>query len=237
MNASASPLQIERRMVCGFHASAEALAMITIAARRLITTLPAAPLPAYSVSQAGQCDGAVTVSHTLQFNERSIFPRIKMKFFDKKQNALPIIGHLAVGRGTKKREGPPMHRRTFLLGFLGTLGAAPALVAAVFPIEAAPLSEALSQPRPAPSSTGGGDLDMDTEKVASEWSQYAYRRGRRVYRRTYRTTRRVYRRAYRRGVRWRPYDRALLLRGLTSHSEQLLNRLRSPDTTLSANLG
>ena len=95
-----------------------------------------------------------------------------MKFFDKKQNALPMIGHLAVGRGIKKREGPPMHRRTFLLGFLGTLGAAPTLVAAVFPIEAAPLSEALSQPRPAPSSTGGGDLDMDTEKVASEWSQY-----------------------------------------------------------------
>ena len=103
-----------------------------------------------------------------------------------------------------------MHRRTFLLGFLGTLGAAPTLVAAVFPIEAAPLSEALSQPKPAPSSTGGGDLDMDTEKVASEWSQYAYRRGRRVYRRTYRTTRRVYRRAYRRGVyraSWRPYGR------------------------------
>jgi hypothetical protein len=109
-----------------------------------------------------------------------------------------------------------MDRRTFLLGFLGSLAAAPTIITASLSVEAASIPEALppvSQPDPEPVSSSG-EVELDLEKVESEWSQYgyrrrAYRRGyrrayRRVYRRAYyprtyrRRARRVYRRAYRR---------------------------------------
>jgi hypothetical protein len=92
-----------------------------------------------------------------------------------------------------------MDRRTFLLGFLGSLAVAPTIIATASSVEAASVPEALpptSQPEPEPAD------DLGT--VESDWSQYAYRRGRRVYRRAYRRgARRVYRRAYYRG----PYRR------------------------------
>ena len=85
-----------------------------------------------------------------------------------------------------------MDRRTFLLGFLGSLAAAPTIITASSSVEAASVPEALpptSQPEPEPAD------DLGT--VESDWSQYAYRRGRRVYRSAYRRgARRVYRRAY-----------------------------------------
>ena len=106
-----------------------------------------------------------------------------------------------------------MDRRTFLLGFLGSLAAAPAIIAAASSVEAASVPEALpptSQPDPEPVSSSG-ETDVHLEKVEADWSQYgyrrrAYRRGyRRAYRRGYyyprhyrRRARRVYRRAYRR---------------------------------------
>jgi hypothetical protein len=110
-----------------------------------------------------------------------------------------------------------MDRRTFLIGFLGSLAAAPTIIAAASSVEAASVPEALppvSQPDPEPVSSAG-EADVDLEKVEADWSQYgyrrrAYRRGyRRAYRRAYyprayyrgpyrRHARRVYRRAYRR---------------------------------------
>src|SRR3954470_23886614 len=105
-----------------------------------------------------------------------------------------------------------MDRRTFLLGFLGSLAAAPTIIVAASPVEAAPVPEALPpvpQPEPEPVSSSG-EVELDLEKVESDWSQYGYRRrayrrgARRVYRRAYyprtyrRRARRVYRRAYRR---------------------------------------
>jgi hypothetical protein len=110
-----------------------------------------------------------------------------------------------------------MDRRTFLLGFLGSLAAAPTIIATASSVEAASVPEALppvSQPDPEPVSSSG-EADIDLEKVEADWSQYgyrrrAYRRGyRRAYRRAYyprayyrgpyrRHARRVYRRAYRR---------------------------------------
>ena len=105
-----------------------------------------------------------------------------------------------------------MDRRTFLLGFLSGLAAAPTIIVAASPVEAAPVPEALPpvpQPEPEPVSSSG-EVELDLEKVESDWSQYGYRRrayrrgARRVYRRAYyprtyrRRARRVYRRAYRR---------------------------------------
>src|SRR5215217_6129242 len=86
-----------------------------------------------------------------------------------------------------------MDRRTFLIGFLGSLAAAPTILAAASSVEAASVPEALppvSQPDPEPVSSSG-EADVDLEKVEADWSQYGYRR--RAYRRGYR---RVYRRAY-----------------------------------------
>src|SRR5215207_10599739 len=94
-----------------------------------------------------------------------------------------------------------MDRRKFLLGFLGSLAAAPAIITASLSVEAASIPEALppvSQPDPEPVSSSG-EVELDLEKVESEWSQYGYRRRayRRGYRRAYRRdARRVYRRAY-----------------------------------------
>src|SRR5829696_5361666 len=110
-----------------------------------------------------------------------------------------------------------MDRRKFLLGLLGSLAAAPTIIATASSVEAASVPEALpptSQPDPEPVSSSG-EADVDLERVEADWSQYgyrrrAYRRGyRRVYRRAYsprayyrgpyrRHARRVYRRAYRR---------------------------------------
>src|SRR5215208_924051 len=93
-----------------------------------------------------------------------------------------------------------MDRRTFLLGFLGSLAAAPAIITASSSVEAASVPEALppvSQPDPEPVSSGEAEVDL--EKVEADWSQYGYRRRayRRGYRRAYRRgARRVYRRAY-----------------------------------------
>src|SRR5215211_6534826 len=111
-----------------------------------------------------------------------------------------------------------MDRRTFLLGFLGSLAAAPAIITASSSVEAASVPEALpptSQPDPEPVSSSG-EADVDLEKVEADWSQYGYRRrayrrgARRVYRRAYyprtyrRRARRVYRRAYRRRYYYTP---------------------------------
>ena len=83
-----------------------------------------------------------------------------------------------------------MDRRSFLIGLLGGLAAAPAMIAAS-PASAPPL---LHQPAPEPASRSG-EAEVDLEKVESDWSQWRYRHRRRVYRRVYR---RGYRRAYRR---------------------------------------
>src|SRR5215207_9450930 len=94
-----------------------------------------------------------------------------------------------------------MDRRTFLIGFLGSLAAAPTLIATASSVEAASVPEALpptSQPDPEPVSSSG-EVELDLERVESDWSQYGYRRRayRRGYRRAYRRgARRVYRRAY-----------------------------------------
>src|SRR5215203_3303318 len=93
-----------------------------------------------------------------------------------------------------------MDRRTFLIGFLGSLAAAPAIITASSSGEAASVPEALppvSQPDPEPVSSSG-EVELDLEKVEADWSQYGYRR---------RAYRRGYRRAYRRGYR-RVYPRA-----------------------------
>jgi len=97
-----------------------------------------------------------------------------------------------------------MDRRTFLLGFLGSLAAAPAIITASSSVEAASVPEALppvSQPAPEPVSSSG-EAEVDLEKVEADWSRYGYRR--RAYRRGYR---RVYRRGYRRGYYPRAYYR------------------------------
>src|SRR5215217_2741465 len=86
-----------------------------------------------------------------------------------------------------------MDRRTFLIGFLGSLAAAPTIIATASSVEAASVPEALpptSQPDPEPGSSSG-EADVDLEKVEADWSQYGY--GRRAYRRGYR---RAYRRPY-----------------------------------------
>ena len=86
-----------------------------------------------------------------------------------------------------------MDRRTFLLGFLGSLAAAPTIIATASSGEAASVPEALpptSQPDPEPVSSSS-EAEVDLEKVEADWSQYGYRR--RAYRRGYR---RAYRRAY-----------------------------------------
>src|SRR5215210_7400404 len=112
------------------------------------------------------------------------------------------------GRLIIRREGSYMDRCTFLIGFLGSRGAAPALITASLSVEAASIPGALppvSQPDPEPVSSSG-EVELDLEKVESDWSQYGYRRRayRRGYRRAYRRgARRVYRRAYYRG----PYRR------------------------------
>jgi len=89
-----------------------------------------------------------------------------------------------------------MDRRSFLIGLLGGLAAAPAMIAvpSASPASAAPL---LHQPAPEPASRSG-EAEVDLEKVESDWSQWRYRHRRRVYRR-------VYRRAYRRGYYGRGY--------------------------------
>ena len=93
-----------------------------------------------------------------------------------------------------------MDRRTFLLGFLGSLAAAPTIVAAASSTEAAPVSEVPTPHPPLASEPASSSIEVegDLEKVELDWSQYAYRRRRRVYRRAYR---RGYRRAYRRVYR------------------------------------
>ena len=106
-----------------------------------------------------------------------------------------------------------MDRRTFLLGFLSGLAAAPTIIVAASPVEAAPVPEALpptSQPEPEPTD--------DLEKVESDWSQYGYRR--RAYRRG---ARRVYRRAYRRGAR-RVYGRAYYPRTYRRRARRVYRR-------------
>ena len=96
-----------------------------------------------------------------------------------------------------------MDRRIFLLGFLGSMAAAPTIVAASSTVDAASLPEVLlplSRAAPEPG-LSSGQADVDLSKVTSDWSQYWYRHRRRVYRRVYR---RGYRRAYRRAY-WAPY--------------------------------
>jgi hypothetical protein len=113
-----------------------------------------------------------------------------------------------------------MDRRTFLLGFLGSLAAAPTIITASLSVEAASIPEALppvSQPDPEPVSSSG-EVELDLEKVESDWSQYGYRR--RAYRRG---ARRVYRRAYRRGAR-RVYRRAYYPRTYRRRARRVYRR-------------
>ena len=81
-----------------------------------------------------------------------------------------------------------MDRRTLLLGLLGSLVAAPTIIAAASSVEAAPLPEALSpSPEPLPESASPSTLtEADLEGVKADWSQYWRRRHRRLYRRYYR---------------------------------------------------
>src|SRR5215208_2423989 len=102
------------------------------------------------------------------------------------------MGAVCCGAPEQTR-GTPMDRRTFLIGLLGGLAAAPTIIAAGSAVEAASVPEALPpvpQPVPEPVSSSG-EAELDLEKVESDWSQYR----RRVYRRAYRRGRRVYRRA------------------------------------------
>jgi hypothetical protein len=113
-----------------------------------------------------------------------------------------------------------MDRRTFLLGFLSGLAAAPTIIVAASPVEAAPVPEALPpvpQPEPEPVSSSG-EVELDLEKVESDWSQCGYRR--RAYRRG---ARRVYRRAYRRGAR-RVYGRAYYPRTYRRRARRVYRR-------------
>ena len=91
-----------------------------------------------------------------------------------------------------------MERRTFLLGLLGALAAAPAIIAAASSVEAAPAPEAAS---PSPLS------EADLEALQADWAQAvavpgpARRRVRRGARRVGRTARRTRRVMRRRGYR------------------------------------
>lgn len=70
-----------------------------------------------------------------------------------------------------------MDRRTFLLGFLGSLATAPTIVATASSVEAASVPETLppvSQPDAEPVSSGEAEVDL--EKVEADWSRYGYRR-------------------------------------------------------------
>src|SRR3954451_6012787 len=106
----------------------------------------------------------------------------------------PVREQSAVG-GALIRRGTPMERRTFLLGLLGGLAAAPAIIAAASSVEAAPVPEA---PSPSPLT------EADLEVVQADWAQAvvavpgpARRRVRRGARRVGRTARRGARRARR----------------------------------------
>ena len=88
-----------------------------------------------------------------------------------------------------------MERRTFLLGILGGLAAAPAIIAAASSVEAAPVPEAASL---------SSLTEADLEVVQADWAQAAVavpgparRRVRRGARRVGRTARRGARRARR----------------------------------------
>ena len=88
-----------------------------------------------------------------------------------------------------------MDRRTFLIGLLGSLGAASTMIA-VSPssVEAAQLPEALSQtPEPLPEPTSAPAVsEANLEAVEADWTYYRRYYRRRFYRpRVYR--RRVYR--------------------------------------------
>src|SRR5215211_4200823 len=110
-----------------------------------------------------------------------------------------------------------MDRRPFLLGFFGSLAAAPAIITASSSVEAASVPEALpptSPPDPAPVSSSG-EADVDLEKVEADWSQYGYRR--RAYRRGYRS-------AYRRGYRRAYYPRAYYRGPYRRHARRVYRR-------------
>ncbi len=83
-----------------------------------------------------------------------------------------------------------MDRRTLLLGLLGGLAAAPAIIAATSSVEAAPLPEVLPQPTSAPALS-----EADLETLNADWSQGVRRRVRRRARRMGRRTRRMMRRS------------------------------------------
>ena len=83
-----------------------------------------------------------------------------------------------------------MERRTFLLGLLGGLAAAPTIIAATSSVEAAPFPEVLPQPTSAPALS-----EADLEMVNADWSQGVRRRVRRRARRMGRRTRRMMRRS------------------------------------------
>jgi hypothetical protein len=98
------------------------------------------------------------------------------------------------GRPDKIR-GNTMDRRTLLLGLLGGLAAAPAMIATASSVEAGsgtqpPTPEPQSEPASGAPLTGS---DLDT--VQADWTAYGHyrRRGRRIVRRT---SRRVARRRY-----------------------------------------
>jgi hypothetical protein len=84
-----------------------------------------------------------------------------------------------------------MNRRTLLLGLLGGLAAAPAIIAAASSVEAAPLPE-VRPPAPLPE-PASAVTEADLDGVKADWSRYYRRSARRVGRRT---ARRVSRRRY-----------------------------------------
>src|SRR4051794_17530164 len=90
----------------------------------------------------------------------------------------------ALWRGALQRtRGNTMDRRTFLLGLMGGLAAAPTIMAAASSVEAAPLPEVrppAPEPVPEPASAV---TEADLDGVKADWSQYWRRRERRFDRR------------------------------------------------------
>jgi hypothetical protein len=113
-------------------------------------------------------------------------------------------GAAVYGRGGGRTEIRSMERRTFLLGFIGSLAAATLAPAVAAPSQ--PLTLAPQTPSEAVEAAEVSAYDLDD--VRTEHTQYYRRRARRVYRRyvrrPYRRYRRRARRYWRRG-RWYYY--------------------------------
>ena len=132
-------------------------------------------------------------------------------------------GAAVYGRGGGRTEIRSMERRTFLLGFIGSLAAATLAPAVAAPSQ--PLTLAPQTPSEAVEAAEVSAYDLDD--VRTEHTQYYRRRARRVYRRyvrrPYRRYRRRARRYWRRG-RWYLLLRAARKRSRVSEDRQTAKR-------------